>query len=138
MGSEQRRQPRQEFTLPKGYLHHDVLKLYGLIDLYLAPSRFMQQTVKDMGFSGDVRYLPNFIDLSLYGPCYETRKRSFVYFGRLSAEKGVQTLITAVAGLDCSLKIIGDGPLRDELERAATAQGANNIPTVNYWKNLES
>lgn len=47
-----------------------------------------------------------------------------VYVGRLSEEKGVRTLLTAwqhVSGL--TLKILGDGPLRVELEKMAGQQG---------------
>ena len=43
-----------------------------------------------------------------------------VYVGRLSAEKGVRTLVSAWKRLPhVPLKILGDGPLRAELEQAA-------------------
>lgn len=47
-----------------------------------------------------------------------------LFVGRLSAEKGVDTLIEAWSALDDPppLKIVGDGPLRQTLQRAAAAQ----------------
>lgn len=49
-----------------------------------------------------------------------------VYTGRLSAEKGVRTLIEAWKSLGhIKLKIMGDGPLRRELETASRATGLN-------------
>jgi glycosyltransferase involved in cell wall biosynthesis len=43
--------------------------------------------------------------------------------GRLSAQKGQRCLIEAAAGLDASVLIAGDGPLRDELEELARTHG---------------
>jgi glycosyltransferase involved in cell wall biosynthesis len=43
-----------------------------------------------------------------------------VFVGRLSKEKGVRTLLSAWAGVrDLPLKVLGDGPLRAELEEMA-------------------
>jgi glycosyltransferase involved in cell wall biosynthesis len=39
-----------------------------------------------------------------------------VFTGRLSAEKGLRVLLEAWHGIDIPLKIVGDGPLRPELE----------------------
>ena len=39
-----------------------------------------------------------------------------VYVGRLSIEKGVKTLFSAWKDIDMRLKVIGDGPLMDELK----------------------
>lgn len=43
--------------------------------------------------------------------------------GRLSGQKGQRYLIEAAAGLDASVLIAGDGPLRDELEECARMHG---------------
>lgn len=49
-----------------------------------------------------------------------------VYVGRLSAEKGVRTLLSAWKFLPgVPLKILGDGPLRQELERSSAT---DNLP----------
>ena len=48
-------------------------------------------------------------------------KRKIVYVGRLVQYKGVQYLIDAMAEVDADLYIVGDGPMREELERRADA-----------------
>ena len=45
-----------------------------------------------------------------------TRDKRIVYVGRLSPEKGVETLLHAAKTLDGELEIIGDGPDRQRLE----------------------
>lgn len=55
----------------------------------------------------------------------EQAREGLLFVGRLVEKKGVDDLISAVAGMSSALKestrvtIIGDGPLRGELERAA-------------------
>lgn len=46
-----------------------------------------------------------------------------LYVGRLSREKGVHTLIGAWQGIDYPLTIVGDGPMRAELEQFARQSG---------------
>jgi glycosyltransferase involved in cell wall biosynthesis len=53
------------------------------------------------------------------GAGQDERERRVVYVGRLSVEKGVDTLLNAVRGLDCTVEIIGDGPERARLEAIA-------------------
>jgi glycosyltransferase involved in cell wall biosynthesis len=47
------------------------------------------------------------------------RERRIVYVGRLSAEKGVDTLVRAARDLDGTIEIIGDGPERRRLAEEA-------------------
>jgi glycosyltransferase involved in cell wall biosynthesis len=51
------------------------------------------------------------------------RPFTFAFLGRLTEEKGVPVLLRAVAGLPAGvqLRIAGDGPLRDLVEKAAAA-----------------
>jgi glycosyltransferase involved in cell wall biosynthesis len=101
------------------YLHHKLLYIYDLVDVFISPSRFLKAKIEEMGFKGRVEYLPNFVNLEEYMPRYESSENAIVYFGRISKEKGIATLIEAVKGLDVNLKIIGEGPLRESLERGA-------------------
>ena len=59
--------------------------------------------------------------------------RYFLYFGRLSKEKGVHTLIKAMDGLDnIALKIVGTGAEEDHLKQMATDQHAENIEFMGF------
>jgi len=98
------------------YLHHRVLHIYDRIDVIIATTRFLDQKCRDMGLPRRCFYLNNFVETADFRPDFSPRPGPVVYFGRLSAEKGILTLMEAVAGLGVGLKIIGEGPLRAELE----------------------
>lgn len=70
--------------------------------------------------------IPNGVDENKYSPGYSNlkyqlrTKRLFVYQGRISTEKNVESLLKAWKyshlGDDCQLLIVGDGPLRASLQ----------------------
>jgi glycosyltransferase involved in cell wall biosynthesis len=47
-----------------------------------------------------------------------------LYVGRLTPEKGVATLVRAWQGINLTLKVVGDGSLRNALEKQAMESGA--------------
>jgi glycosyltransferase involved in cell wall biosynthesis len=115
------------------YLHHRILPIYDKIDVYISPSRFLKNKVLEMGLKGDIVYLPNCVDVAGFDPAYEWQENSIVYVGRLSHEKGVQTLINAVKDIPgIQLKIIGDGPLRTDLEKQIEAEQIKNVMFCGY------
>lgn len=114
------------------YLHHRILHLYDKIDLFISPSKFMKDLVREMGLKGQVRHLPNFIQIDKIRSSYSWEEESIVYFGRLSNEKGLGTLIDAVKGLNVEVKIMGEGPLRDLLISKVKNEGIQNIHFLGY------
>jgi glycosyltransferase involved in cell wall biosynthesis len=108
---------------------HRTLRLYRRgIDLYLSPSRFLKKKLEEAGPPGaPVIYLPNAIDTSRYRPRYGD-DGYVLFFGRLSPEKGVHTLIRAVKDLEgIELRIIGEGLQRAQLERMAGERSPGNV-----------
>jgi glycosyltransferase involved in cell wall biosynthesis len=98
---------------------HRRLRTFDRVTLYLAVSEFVRTKYIDAGFDPQrLRVKGNF--------AWPTRKREgpgdqFVYVGRLSAEKGVRTLVNAWKRMTAKLLIVGDGPderwLRDVAPR---------------------
>ncbi len=120
------------------YLHHSILRIYNFIDIFISPSTFLKEKVCAMGFKKPVEVLPNFIDISNYDPEYTVQGKTICYIGRLSKEKGIATLINAVKNLEgVQLKIIGDGPLRNELEEGVHLRGVNNVSFLGYLSTEE-
>ena len=109
------------------YLHHTLLNLYGLVDVFISPSRFLKEKVAKMGFKGRVEHLPNFVNAEDFIPSSGPSEKSIVYFGRLSKEKGLSTLIKSVEGLDLDLHMIGEGPIKNELESQVRSSGQSNV-----------
>ena len=115
------------------YLHHSVLNIYSGIQTFLSPSQFMIQKMQEMGFQANFIHLPNFIDIQHINPVYRWRDQSIFYLGRLSREKGLLTLLEAMRGLDnIQLKIIGDGPQRNELEVFVKRHSITNVNFLGY------
>lgn len=95
-------------------------KLARWVDAFVCPSAFMA----DMLVRGGVPHerttvLPNFIDpakLAVLNDGSECRRGdNVVYIGRLSREKGVETLLEAFAKRDTRLDLYGTGPLAETL-----------------------
>jgi glycosyltransferase involved in cell wall biosynthesis len=86
---------------------------------FIVPSRFYRQKMIEAGLPADrLEWIPNFTQVERYTPSYDGGDY-FVYFGRLSEEKGLSTLVDAVRTFTrATLLIVGDGPARPALERA--------------------
>ena len=119
------------------YLHHRIWHIYDKIDLFIAPSKFMMNKVEEMGLNHQITQLYNFIDTSQYEPAYGSEGKTLCYFGRLSPEKGLFTLIEAMKDVDGELKIIGDGPLRSDLEENVQIGNVTNVSFLGYRKGDE-
>jgi glycosyltransferase involved in cell wall biosynthesis len=110
------------------YLHHDILKIYDLIDLYVSPSMFLKNKCEEMGFKKKIVHLPNFVNMEEFSPRYDWSDDSIVYFGRISEEKGLKTLVKAVKGFPgVTLKLIGDGPFKNALDREIKDSDIKNV-----------
>jgi glycosyltransferase involved in cell wall biosynthesis len=115
------------------YLHHKMLRIYDLVDVFISPSRFLKDKVAGMGFKGRIEVLPNFVDPGDFVPQYGSAEPSVCYVGRLSKEKGVATLMDAMKrSPGVRLKVIGDGPLRAALEKKCRDDGMKNVTFLGY------
>ncbi|HVT88111.1 MAG TPA: glycosyltransferase [Tepidisphaeraceae bacterium] len=98
------------------------------VDLYIALTEFAASKFVQGGFQKDkVLVKSNFVDPD---PGFGSGDGDYALFvGRLAPEKGVALMIQAWQNpkLGINLKIIGDGPLRGEVEKAAASN-----PQVQY------
>ncbi len=113
----------------ESYIHR-LLRLYDRVSLFHAPSHFMGMKLKEGGVKPErirVQFLS--MDMSKYN-YHPDSGDYFLYFGRLSGEKGLFTLLESMRLLSKSrvnLWIVGDGPLRDELELYTRTFKLSNI-----------
>jgi len=114
------------------YLHHKLLNIYDVVDVFISPSLFLKNKVEEMGFKGKIMYLPYFIHANVFDPYFGFKEKTISYVGRLSKEKGILALVDAVKGLDVKLKIIGEGPLKEVIEDRVKSEGINNIEFLGY------
>jgi len=105
---------------------HGILGSYSnCVSRFVVPSRFYVAKLTEWGLPGpSFRYVPNFVHTDRYLPHYEPGD-AFLYFGRLSREKGLATLIRAAAVARCRVLIAGTGPQLEELRLLAQQLGAD-------------
>ena len=99
-----------------------------MVDRYVALTEFSCQKFREAGLPPHkLTVKPNFVDPD---PGVGSAPRGYALFvGRLSREKGVASLLSAWERLPRSipLRIIGDGPLREELQARAEQQGLSSL-----------
>jgi glycosyltransferase involved in cell wall biosynthesis len=106
---------------------HTLFRMYAPVDLFVCPSRFMvEKMTAGHVFPDRLRMVPNFVDTSGIEP-KRTPGGGVVYAGRLSEEKGVETLVRAAPTIAAPVDIVGEGPDRAALQRLAERIGAGNV-----------
>lgn len=133
--------PRARFVLytwqnldrPKGWPVRAVMTTtLGAADAVLCANSEARDLLSAWGYRGLTAVLPALgVDSRTsfpgpgQGPAQQRPGLVVGYAGRLVPEKGLDTLLTAVAGLptEVTLRIIGGGPLLDELRDRARRQG---------------
>ena len=111
-------------------------KLENFTDAFICPSRFMKEKMIQGGFQPDkLHTLCNFIDVNKTERDDYTKENYYCYVGRLSSEKGVKTLVEAAKQLPFPLKIVGTGPLWDELQQSS----CDHIEFLGYkqWEEIK-
>ena len=98
---------------------------YDKIDRYLCPSAFYQTLLQRCRFTrSPILHLPNFLPADTVYEWARPQGDALLYLGRLTPEKGVATLLRALAACPgARLRIAGDGPERASLEALAAELG---------------
>jgi len=95
------------------------------VDRFVSPCRFYIDKLVQWGWPRErFVHIPNFVDVE---PAANGQPvgQSLLYLGRLSPEKGLQTLVRAVAAAGVTLRIAGHGPEQQTLQEVATTVNAD-------------
>lgn len=126
-------------------MHHS----YDKIDRIIAPSEFMKSKLDEGGYAGRAVAMQNFLTESQMAMArkvantdkFDTVEPYFLFFGRLSKEKGILTLVRAFLQAlpelsdDWALHIVGDGPERPTIEqliKQASSEAESRIKLLGY------
>lgn len=129
---------KSSINVIEGYLHK-WRKSYDAIDVILTPSLFYRNKFLNFGIDKErVYHLPNFLDRECpeVEPA-EDKEQYFLYFGRLSAEKGILTLIKAIENTDKLLYIVGTGPCKEEIEQYLKEHNMVNVKLLGFKSGQE-
>ncbi|MEE8576326.1 MAG: glycosyltransferase family 4 protein, partial [candidate division Zixibacteria bacterium] len=104
-------------------------KLSEWVTRFICPSRFLADILVKHGIPvGKVTNVPNFLPSLSIEP---NGSDYFLYVGRLSPEKGVDTLLEAFHRVGRGKLIVaGDGPMRSELENKAATLSSCDVEFV--------
>lgn len=95
-------------------------RLESCTDVFICPSSFMSQKMAQGGFdTSKLKVLCNFMDVDKCRRADYQKEDYYCFVGRLSHEKGARTLVEAANQLPFPVKIIGGGPLMEELKAVA-------------------
>ena len=106
-------------------LHRFLRTWTRMVDRYFTPTGFARRKYVEGGFPAEaIAVKPNFVHPDP-GPGDGCGAYA-MFAGRLSSEKGLDTLLAAWTRLDglLPLKIVGDGPMAGKVRRAAEQHGA--------------
>lgn len=108
-------------------------KAYEKIDYIITPSKFYKDKFIEFGINPNkITHISNFLTTDeIEYDCLKD-KDYYLYFGRLSEEKGIMTLINASKETGIQLKIVGTGPLKEEIDSYISDNNLNNIETLGF------
>jgi len=104
------------------------------VDRFITMTKFARLKFIAAGFPADkIVVKPNFVYVHDRHEA-NCNRNGALFVGRLSQEKGVMTLLDAWKGMNPVLRIIGDGPLLDEIRAQSSAHvevlGRRTLPSV--------
>jgi glycosyltransferase involved in cell wall biosynthesis len=122
----------------EAYIHKWLGTYRKCVDCFLAPSQFVRDKFVEHGWDpAQFEVLPHF---QATKPLTERSPHNapLLYFGRLSAEKGVADLLHAMERLpDLRLVIAGDGPERGPLQQLTASLGLQNVEFAGHLREAE-
>ncbi len=114
-------------------------RLEKCTDRFIAPSLYMLKKMNSGKFSSSkLTQLYHFVDKKKYEKVDYEKEDYYCFVGRLSPEKGVATLIEAVGQLPYKLKIVGDGPLKEELMAKVNKNVLVEFLGFKSWKEVKA
>ena len=103
-------------------------KWYDKVDLFVCPSDFYKKKLEESGYiKSNIVWMRNPLSLDTKYELNDHDDGYILYFGRLSKEKGVKTLIDSMKDINYKLIILGTGPIDDELHEYVKNNNISNV-----------
>lgn len=112
---------------------HRLIRSYHLVNRFIAPSHFLIEMYRKLGFHHDIAYVPQPLSPFPSKPNEFGVGNFFLFVGRLSGEKGVQLLLEAFHQLpEEKLVIVGTGPDEEKLRQYQKDHHLANVTFAGY------
>lgn len=103
-------------------------KWYDKVDLFVCPSNFYKKKLEESGYiKSKIVWMRNPLSLDAKYELNDHDDGYVLYFGRLSKEKGVKTLIDSMKDVSYKLVILGTGPIEEELHEYVKSNNISNV-----------
>ncbi len=113
----------------ESYWQHSMLRTYDDIEEYVVPSHYMAAALAEGGLRGKVSVVRNAVEPISGAPNRDGFAVGF--YGRLTPEKGVDTLLDAAKLLpEATFRIAGEGPARLSLQEQTRRLQLRNVEFV--------
>ena len=114
--------------------------LYNKIDLFITPSEFYKRKMQESGLTrSPIVHMKNFLPAQTVYSVQGTRGKYVLYYGRLSREKGILTLVRAMKKIQTvPLVIIGTGPEEETIRQEVHRLGLEDRVTLAGFKSGET
>ncbi len=111
-----------------------IRKTYQYIDMIICPSEYVKAKLDTNNlFKNKTIVIHNFIDVPEFAKVIDD-KRYVLYYGRLSEEKGIRTLLNVCKELpEVSFVFAGTGPLSNEVEKIANISYRGFMQGADLW-----
>jgi glycosyltransferase involved in cell wall biosynthesis len=122
----------------EAYVHKWLGTYRKCVDCFLAPSQFVRDKFVEHGWDpAKFEVLPHFQPVKLV-TVRHAENAPLLYFGRLSAEKGVDDLLYAMQRVPhLRLIVAGDGPERGKLQQLSADLGLANVEFAGHLRGEE-
>lgn len=113
-------------------------KTYEKVDMFITPSKFYKDKLIQYGFDENkVVHKPNPLSIDTKYELNDKDEKYILYFGRLSKEKGVKTLIESMKNIDYKLNVLGTGPIEEELKEYIKINNISNVELLGFKQGEE-
>jgi glycosyltransferase involved in cell wall biosynthesis len=113
---------------------HKFVGIKNLIDIYIAPSKFLKYKFVEFGWNqSKIKVINNFLAPKNYDNNSTLLGAYVLYFGQLEPWKGIFTLLKAAKELpQIPFKIVGDGTIQDDIIEKISDNKILNVELLGY------
>jgi len=95
--------------------YHQLNYYNKYIDVFISPSNFLAGLISNK-IDKEIKVIPNFTEIKIHSDTSEKPKEYYLFYGRITEEKGILELIEIFKETELNLLIIGTGNLVETIE----------------------
>ncbi len=126
---------KESFITALEFAFNRASNLYDRVDCFITPSKALLNIAAEAGIpTSKLNHINNFADNAFFeSPPAYGKEDYFLYAGRISKEKGLDTLLEAAGKIpEARFKIAGSGPMEDYYKKKALFMKLKNVEFLGH------